>query len=675
MPKTPEKAEIFFKKDSLTGPILEFFPDPIILTDEDLCILYVNKRAISLYGFNSDRSMVSRDAVSFIYPDKTSSDEKEAFAYRIRNGSVNILSFRYVREDGSHFWAEAEVSAITPGYGVPVTRMFIIRDVTERRQKVRMYLKESEEKYRVLSAQAAEGLIIAQGQPPRIIKANYAICRMLGYELSEIIAMPPSKVKMLIHSDDRSLFFERYKKRVVGENGIPKRYEIRAVAKDKSVRWLEVSSSRIDLHGRPSVQAVFVDITDRKKTEEKLASLNEELLASNRRLRQLALRDSHTGLYNHRYLGEIIETELSRSERHVKPLSVLMLDIDYFKSINDVYGHQFGDLILKQFAKLLRRNLRSYDTVARFGGEEFVVILEDTPRERAVSLAQRLLSDINVYLFGNKTHNIRLKISIGVSSYPDDKVIKGMDLVDLADKVLNKAKEDGGNRVYSTRDIDALQPAGAVGKTNHEGVKLLKNKLEKLNKRSNQSLVEAIFAFAKTIELKDQYTGEHVEKTVYFATEVARSLDLSTSDVEKIRQAAMLHDLGKIGISERILRKRSFLTKKEYSLIRMHPQIAVDILRPIQILHEIIPLIYYHHERWDGSGYPTGLAGNSIPIGARIIALADVYQALISDRPYRKRMCHEDALKVIRDGAGKQFDPMIVDKFLKILPKHPKFSL
>jgi HD-GYP domain-containing protein (c-di-GMP phosphodiesterase class II) len=200
-------------------------------------------------------------------------------------------------------------------------------------------------------------------------------------------------------------------------------------------------------------------------------------------------------------------------------------------------------------------------------------------------------------------------------------------------------------------------------------IKFLKKKIDNLTKRGRQGLIESIFAFAKTIELKDHYTGEHAENTVRYSTQIATALNLPDDEIENIRQASTLHDLGKIGISDKILLKKAKLTKKEFDEIKKHPQIAADIIRPIQFMHDIIPLVLYHHERWDGKGYPTGLKGEEIPIGARIIAIADVYQALTSNRPYRKAFSVDKALGMIKKGAGTQFDPRIVDIFLRIIKK------
>jgi diguanylate cyclase (GGDEF)-like protein len=410
------------------------------------------------------------------------------------------------------------------------------------------------------------------------------------------------------------------------------------------------------------------EISEHKQSRHKISMLAQNLSSSNKRFKKLSLTDSQTGLYNHRYLGEVIEAEFHRARRYAHNLTIIMLDIDYFKSINDVYGHQFGDLVLKQFAAELKKMLRKYDIVIRYGGEEFLVISPGINRQQALVLSQRILESLNLHSFGNKKHFVKLKISIGIVSYPEDNNTNcGMDLVNMADQVLNKAKESGGNRVYLLSDIKN-NAGGILGKKEKSpDIKILKSKIEKLNKRANQSLAEAILAFAKTIELKDHYTGEHVELTSHYATLIANKIGLPRDEVELIRQASILHDLGKIGISEKILLKKSKLTKKEFEEIKKHPQIGADILRPIHFLPGLIPIIFYHHERWDGKGYPTGIKGEEIPIGARIIALADVYQALTSDRPYRKAYPKAKAVKIIKSGSGTQFDPTITEIFLDIL--------
>jgi diguanylate cyclase (GGDEF)-like protein/putative nucleotidyltransferase with HDIG domain len=403
-------------------------------------------------------------------------------------------------------------------------------------------------------------------------------------------------------------------------------------------------------------------------------SMERELLVMNKRFEKLVIRDSHTGLYNHRYLMNIIEVEFERATRLENPFSIIMFDLDYFKSINDVYGHQFGDLVLKQLARQMKKAVRKYDVVTRFGGEEFIIVAPGTDRLNAVNLASRMLEQINVYDFGNAERTVKIKVTISVSSFPEDKVLESVELIELADRILRKAKEDGGNRVYSSGDLKKINTSVTFEANGTSEVDDLKMKIEKLTKRANQSLIEAVFAFAKTMDYKDHETAKHSEITVRYATEIAEALGLVREDVELIKQACILHDLGKIGISEQILSKKSKLTVEEFEEIKKHPQIGVDIIRPIYFLHNIIPIMLYHHEKWDGTGYPKGLKGDKIPIGARIVAVADVFQALTSERPYRQAYSQQEAINIIKEGSGTQFDPMIVELFLQLLERDAKAS-
>ncbi len=529
-------------------------------------------------------------------------------------------------------------------------------DITERK-KLEQAFKESSERLQVLWDNARVGLLVIEASSRRIFDVNIVAARMIGIPKEQIIGkichqfICPSQehncpICDLGQTADNS-----------------EKVLVRADGKQTPILK---SVASVKLGGREYLLESFVDISERKNFEAERLRLNEALLKTNRRLKNLTLRDSHTGLYNHRYLIDIIEAEFYRSKRYNEPLSVMMLDIDYFKSINDVYGHQFGDLVLKQMAKQLKRAVRRYDIVVRFGGEEFIIVSPSTDRATALLLSKRFMDAVNSFSFGNKEHSVKIKLSIAVASYPEDEAKNGMQLVDAADKILNKVKEGGGSRIYSSLDITRLRTIKFKNKEK-DNIEILKDKIVKLTSRANQSLVEAVFAFAKTIEAKDQYTGEHVEKTAYYATEIARMMNLSRQQIEHVRQAAALHDLGKIGISESILGKKAKLNSREFKKIIKHPEIGAEIIRPIHSLHPVIPLVLHHHERWDGKGYPSRLRKEEIPIGARIIAAADAYQALVSDRPYRKAFDRQKAIDILCRDSGGQFDPEVIEKFKKVL--------
>ncbi|MDD5155486.1 MAG: diguanylate cyclase [Candidatus Omnitrophica bacterium] len=625
----------------------------------DGTLTFINEAYCRYFGKKRDE-LINTSFMPMI-PEEDRQIVKDSIAALNRDNPAGTCEHRVILPAGQVRWQQWTNRAIFDEQGKVVEFQSVGDDITERRF-TRQALEDSERFLSNIFSSIQDGISILDTDL-NIIRVNSVVEKWQAH------AMPlvGKKCHKAYHSSDLPCAGCPSRQTLQTGNSayavIPK-----SGPGGKTVGWLELYTFPLmdaDTGKLKGIIEYTHDITGRKKSEEEKAALDKELMKSNKRLKQLTLMDPHTGLYNHRYLQEIIEAEFDRSRRYAQPLSVMMLDIDYFRSINDVYGHKFGDLVLKQFAKILKRMVRRYDTVIRYGGEEFVILCSGTDRANALSLAKRILDAINLFDFGNKKHSVKLKLSIAVVSYNEDRALKGINLVELADQILSRVKESGGNRVYSSLDIKKAGPHYKINKNGN--IKFLNEKIEKLSRRANQSLMEAIFAFAKTIEVKDHYTGEHVERTVKYATGIARAMNLPERDIELIRQAAMLHDLGKIGISEKILLKKGKLTKQEFAEIRKHPQIGVDIIRPIHFLHPIIPILLYHHERWDGKGYPNSLKGTDIPVGARIVAIADVYQALISDRCYRKAYPQEKAIEIIREESGKLFDPEIVDAFLRIV--------
>ncbi|MFH1753756.1 MAG: diguanylate cyclase, partial [Candidatus Omnitrophota bacterium] len=331
-------------------------------------------------------------------------------------------------------------------------------------------------------------------------------------------------------------------------------------------------------------------------------------------------------------------------------------------------GHIYGDNILKEFAHYVKNFAREHDIVVRYGGEEFTILLTHTDIEGAIKFSERLLENLKKHVFDAGGNKIRIKITAGLASFPHDGGDAGTvsGILDLADRALIRAKEQGGDRLLTFRSMAGQERHIADRKVKNSVVALQKKFTDAKN-RASHTLLESISVFAKTIEAKDHYTGEHVESIVSLVEEIGKRLDLPEWSLENLKHAAVLHDLGKIGIPDNILTKKGRLTPEEYEKIKKHPQIAAEILRPMHFLSEVVPLILYHHERYDGSGYCAGLKGKEIPLGARIIAIADVYHALIADRPYRKAYNKKDALEIVRKGSGTQFDPDIVEIFMKIM--------
>ncbi|MCX5700262.1 MAG: diguanylate cyclase [Candidatus Omnitrophica bacterium] len=627
--------------------------DGMLIVDPVNQQLYLSNKAMQkMLGYKP--SEIIKLKVKDIHPEEVIKETKNKLKAAALGSVINIEDFALKRKNNATIHASLTVSRVNIN-----KRMYLLgtfKDITDKLKSAAL-IKLKEQKFKELFNSISSGVVvyeaIKRGSDFIIVDFNH------GAELIDKVkkeSLVGKRVTKVFPGVKRTGILNAFKK--VWQTGSPISLPSFFYKDKKRKGWRESYIYRLPTG---EVVEIYNDITQRKETE-------LELLKSNKRLKELSLIDSHTGLYSYHYLGQAIEAEFQRAKRYAHPFSVLMLDIDYFKSINDVYGHEFGDLVLKQFAGQLKRIVRRYDVVIRFGGEEFLIISPGIDRDQGFVLGQRILSAMSLYNFGDRKSTIKLKISLSVVSYPEDSCTRGMSLINLADNILGKAKESGGNRVFTSLDINKSK-SDETKKRGSFFVKVLQNRINKLNRKSREGLSEAIIAFAKTIEIKDHYTGEHVEHTVKYTTEISKRLGLTKDEIELVKQASILHDLGKIGVSEKVLLKKGKLTTPEYAEIKKHPQIAADILRPIQSLRRLIPLILYHHEKWDGSGYPSGIKGDDIPIGARIISVADVYQALTSNRPYRKALKKEKALKIIKAGSGTQFDPRVVDCFLAIIQK------
>ncbi|MBN2120148.1 MAG: diguanylate cyclase [Candidatus Omnitrophica bacterium] len=393
----------------------------------------------------------------------------------------------------------------------------------------------------------------------------------------------------------------------------------------------------------------------------RLNSKNAQIAQLNKRLARSSFIDTITDLYNSKYLAFRLKESLTQAERHNFSVSLLKIDIELFKNINKIYGVSRGDVILREFACFLKNELRTGDILARSKEDEFIVICSYTSKEEATRLAGRIQEKLKFRYFGKE--KISLQISIGLVTYPEDGTNEEI-LLSILNQCLNCSKAKN-NKVITLRKLKENTAASEDNANGKHEVTELKNKILQLTTMLDRTTLETIIAFATAIKAKDFYTAEHTERTVTIALVIGRKLNLEEQQLEIIRYAAMLHDLGKVGIPESILQKPGELTAEEFKKIKKHPVIGAEILRPLHPLIKIIPSILYHHERIDGHGYPYGLKNNQIPIEAKVVALADSFQALVSDRPYRKAYEFKKALKIISRESGSHFDPEVVKAFTR----------
>jgi diguanylate cyclase (GGDEF)-like protein len=357
------------------------------------------------------------------------------------------------------------------------------------------------------------------------------------------------------------------------------------------------------------------------------------------RAMRLALTDPLTGLGNHRHFHERLQRELTQAEHDGKTLSLCLVDIDDFKRINDRYGHPVGDRVLGQVASRLRQGGESF----RLGGDEFAVLLPGLDERAAISVARSIVErvgTVEIEQVGSVT------VSAGVAAYPAQGVGRD-ELIRLADSALYWAKEDGKNRARTYQAASSLELS----------------QLQQLAEGPDRAArYRAAASLAKAVDARDVYTGSHSERVGELAARIARRLGIDEPEIELTRLAGSLHDLGKLAIPEEILRKPGALNDSERLVLQRHPQIGHRMLESLGV-EPIAEWVLHHHERWDGNGYPDRLRGEEIPLGARIIFVADAFDAMTSERVYRKPLSERDAVSELERCAGSQFDPAVVEAF------------
>ncbi len=400
------------------------------------------------------------------------------------------------------------------------------------------------------------------------------------------------------------------------------------------------------------------------KLKKEKKQLENKIINEKNNLEKLALIDSLTGCHNWRFFLEEAKRQLVRSKRYKEKVSFIGIDIDHFRQINEIYGIKIADKVIKDIVKLLEKRLRKEDILSRWREDEFFIIAPYLDKKNLLQIAYRLKEAIAKYIFRYNDINLRIKASVGAVSFPEDSIFNPKDVTVALDRAIAQAKRKGGNSVIIS---SRYQMKPVIKKENKATIEEMQDKVEKLSILLNKDILDVIYGFARAIEAKDAYTGSHVEYTAAIAKRIAVKLKLSKNEIEDIEHAAVLHDLGKVGIDGAILSKKAALTPKERKTIQTHPAIASEILKDIHGLRGAVPGVLYHHEYFDGSGYPLGLKGDEIPLAARIVAVADVFQALVSDRPYRKAYPKKKAIEIIKEESGTHFDPKIVKIFLKII--------
>ena len=415
-----------------------------------------------------------------------------------------------------------------------------------------------------------------------------------------------------------------------------------------------------------------------------------------------AITDGLTGVKTHRFFMEALSAEWKRSTRAGRAFALVLMDLDRFKFVNDFYGHLEGDLVLKRVGHILEANCRRSDVVARYGGDEFVILMPETSMEQARQLASKLRSWVCA---DNLLREKNVSASFGIACYP----LHGsspQELIQVADASMYLSKHQGGNAVSTADHFDpgeakkwkkdvleaylgvTLKRLFATGPDAFEEIyQRLKQFTESLaaTEAGNgvtvaqevpedagpqalpQAVLDTVTSLAFAIDAKDHYTQGHSQKVSAYAALIAEAMEMSDAEIDEIRLGAVLHDIGKVGIPEQILNKSGPLNPDEWETMKSHVVFGAKILEPLKPLARIREMVHHHHEYFDGSGYPEALRAEQIPLGARIVAVADAYDTITSDRTYKKGRSAEEALAELERCANAQFDARIVEIFVRVM--------
>ncbi len=569
--------------------LLDAIPDLIFIFNRDGVFL-------DYHSTNPDQLILPAESflnqhLSHVLPSELAQLTMEALNVVFQRGQPHIYEYMLVLDGKQHHYE---------GRMVPCGEeraLAIIREITEKKLAEKN-LQASEERYRLLVDNANEAIIVAQDGMHKFL--NPMAVDFYAYPESELRTTPFIEY---IHPDDREMVWGRYSKRMAGEV-LQDKYNFRIIAGDGSIKWAEIRSVQIEWEGRPAALNLISDVTESKRYED--------------RLKYLSLHDQLTGLYNRAFFdGEM--DRLCGSREY--PITVISIDLDGLKLINDTMGHEKGDALLKVCAEILKQTLRRSDILARIGGDEFVAILPRSGGEIGEEVGRRIQE--KVFLYNSEHPELPLGLSFGIATAEND----SEPLV----KILKKSDD----RMYR----------------------------DKICRRdSTRSLIVDIFLNA--LAERDYINEGHGDRLSALCINMGEKLNLSSQQLVDLALLGQVHDLGKVGIPDSILFKEGPLSDAEWEIMRQHPEKGYYMALSSPDMAEMAELILRHHEWWDGRGYPQGLKGREIPVECLIFAIADAYDAMTNNRPYRRTLSREEAIAELKKCAGTQFAPELVDIFL-----------
>ncbi|TAK35027.1 MAG: diguanylate cyclase [Chloroflexota bacterium] len=613
--------------------IVETANEGVWVIDAESKTVFVNAKMAAMLGYAVDEML---EQPVFAYMGAENESMLRRMRQRRRRGVAEQYELQLLRKDGTALWTLVSAAPRYDTGGRYAGGLAMVTDISACKRADEA-LRASEERYRGL-AEASLDIIFVIDRAGFLRYINTFGARMHGARPSEIVGRHLEDLFPPAVADRQECILRK-----VFEGGEPVSDEMTVPFRDREIRvsaWLVPLK---DGDGEVSaVMGIARDITERKRLEEELAYRYNEA-------RHLADHDPVTGLLNHRAIHARLEQEVQRAGRNDRPLSVMVMDLDGFKLFNDTYGHPAGDTVLQGIAAIMKGNAREFDLLGRYGGDEFTAILPDTDAEGALALAERFRAGLREHPYRVADGPpIPLHMSFGVATCPKDGC-EPHELIGCADANLYESKQRGGDTITSSETSSTMGD-----------VKL--------------SAFGVLDVLVTAVDRKDHYTRTHSEQVADYIVAIAQAMGLSEESQRTLRVAGLLHDVGKIGVPDRVLRKPGRLDEDELAFVQQHVTLGKMIINEVPNLTDVIAAVGSHHERVDGLGYPRGLKNGEIPLLGRIMAVADAYSAMTTDRPYRKGINPDEARAELLRAAGTQLDPDIVRIFLRVLDEKGQSS-